>query len=71
MRIRLAGRDYVGKAEVVADTEVAGEFMLGYLQKRPIDAKAYGLVAKEITREHIERIMPAIVVIRVEVTPAD
>jgi hypothetical protein len=42
---------------------------LGYLHSRPIDAKAYGLAKDEITKEHIERIIPGIVVIRVVITP--
>jgi hypothetical protein len=67
--LRLAGHDYVGKAEVETDMADASEFMLGYLHSRPIDAKAYGLAKDEITKEHIERIIPGIVVIRVVITP--
>ena len=43
--------------------------MTGYLQKRPIDAKAYGLAKDERTREKIARIVPYIVVIRIEISP--
>jgi len=67
--LRLAGRDYFGKAEVETDTAAVGDFMMGYLEKRPIDAKAYGLAKDEITKKAIERIVPGIVVIRAVVTP--
>jgi len=43
--------------------------MISYLEKRPIDAKAYGLKKDEITREKIARILPHIVVIRIEIAP--
>jgi hypothetical protein len=45
--------------------------MTSYLEKRPIDAKAYGLKKDEITREKIARILPHIVVIRIEVAQID
>ena len=67
--LRLAGRDYFGKAEVETDMAAVADFMMGYLEKRPIDAKAYGLAKKEITKGAIERIIPEIVVIRAAVTP--
>lgn len=70
VELRLAGRAYSGKAEVVAIDEEALEFMTQYLEKRPIDAKAYGLEKDEITKEKIAGIMPHIVVIRIELTPA-
>jgi hypothetical protein len=71
VKLRLAGHDYVGEAEVESDMTAASDFMLGYLRSRPIDAKAYGLAKDEITKKHIERIVPGIVVIRVVVTPDD
>lgn len=42
--------------------------MTHYLESRPIDAKAYGLDKDEITKEQITKILPHIVVIRIEVT---
>lgn len=69
VELRLAGLMYSGKAEVIAIDEEALEFMTEYLEKRPIDAKAYGLTKDEITKEKIARIMPHIVVIRIEVAP--
>jgi hypothetical protein len=41
------------------------------LGKRPIDAKAYGLKKDEVTREKIARILPNIVLIRIEIAPLD
>ena len=67
--IRLAGQDYSGKAEAKTGEAEALEFMLDYLEKRPIDAKAYGLARDEITREKVARILPHIVLIRMAITP--
>lgn len=69
VELRLAGLMYSGRAEVIAIDEEALDFMTHYLEKRPIDAKAYGLAKDEITKEKITRIMPHIVVIRIEVAP--
>jgi F420H(2)-dependent quinone reductase len=68
VELRLAGHRYTGKAEATTDQAENLEFMMRYLEKRPIDAKAYGL-GKEITREKVAEILPHIVVIRIEVTP--
>lgn len=70
VELRLAGLMHSGKAEVIAIDEKALEFMTQYLERRPIDAKAYGLTKDEITKEKIARIMPHIVVIRIELAPA-
>jgi hypothetical protein len=69
--IRLAGEDHRGLAEVTADQDQALEFMVEYLAKRPVDAKAYGLAKDEITREKIARIVPHIVLIRITLTPTE
>ncbi|HEU4917865.1 MAG TPA: nitroreductase/quinone reductase family protein [Acidimicrobiia bacterium] len=69
VEVRIAGRMYTGKAEAMTDASGLLEFMTDYLEKRPIDAKAYGLKKDEITREKITRILPHIVVIRIEITP--
>ena len=71
VELRLAGRTFAGKAEASTSDEDTLEFMTRYLEKRPIDAKAYGLKKDEITREKIARILPHIVVIRIEVTPVE
>lgn len=70
VELRLAGLVYSGKAEVIAMDQEALDFMTQYLEKRPIDAKAYGLQKDEIIPAKIARIMPHIVVIRIEVSPA-
>ena len=67
--IRLAGQDYTGKAEAKIGEGETLEFMLDYLEKRPIDAKAYGLARDEITREKVARILPHIVLIRIAIGP--
>jgi hypothetical protein len=69
VELRLAGRTFAGKAEARSSDEDTLEFMTSYLEKRPIDAKAYGLKKDEITREKIARILPHIVVIRIEIAP--
>jgi hypothetical protein len=71
VELRLAGRVFTGKAEVTTDAGEMLDFMTEYLEKRPIDAKAYGLKRDEVTREKIASILPHIVVIRIQVTPLD
>jgi hypothetical protein len=71
VELRLAGRTFAGKAEARSSDDDTLEFMTSYLEKRPIDAKAYGLKKDEITREKISRILPHIVVIRIEVAQID
>lgn len=71
VELRLAGRMYRGTAGIVPDDAAALEFMTGYLQKRPVDARAYGLSKEELTRERIAGIVPHIVLIRVAITPTE
>jgi hypothetical protein len=71
VKIRLAGRDYTGTAEVETSDEHVLGFMLDYLDKRPIDAKAYGLARTEITEEKVARIIPQIVLIRIHIAPVE
>ena len=67
--LRLAGHDYWGTAEARTGEDDTLEFMVDYLEKRPIDAKAYGLARDEITREKVAPILPHIVVIRIAISP--
>lgn len=69
VELRLAGHNYAGKGEARSSDDETLEFMTRYLEKRPIDAKAYGLNKDEVTREKIARILPLIVVIRIEIAP--
>jgi deazaflavin-dependent oxidoreductase (nitroreductase family) len=69
VELRLAGHTYTGKARIEAGDAETLDYMVGYLAERPIDAKAYGLAKDEITRDKIARIMPHIVLIRIDVTP--
>ena len=71
VELRLAGRIYGGTAEARPSDDETLEFMIGYLKKRPIDAKAYGLQKDEVTREKIARILPHIVLIRIEISEPD
>ncbi len=70
VRLRLAGIEYKGTAEARLGEKENLEFMMDYLDKRPVDAKAYGL-DKEITREKVMRIIPHIVVIRISLDPTE
>lgn len=69
VELRLAGRMYAGKAEIQTDGDETLEFMTGYLKKRPVDAKAYGLATDERTKDKIAQIIPHIVVIRITISP--
>lgn len=66
--LRLAGEDLTGKAAIISDFHEKLDFMTEYLANRPIDAKAYGLLKDERSRESVARIIPHIVVIRIELS---
>lgn len=69
VELRLAGETYRGTATIETKDTEALEIMTEYLARRPIDAKAYGLHRDEVTRDKIARIIPHIVMIRVDITP--
>jgi hypothetical protein len=69
VELRLAGRVYSGKAEICRDEEANLNFMTDYLAKRPVDAKAYGLDKSDLAREKVARIIPHVVLIRIEIAP--
>lgn len=69
VEIRLAGHDYTGKAEIDSDDAGNLRFMTEYLKKRPVDAKAFGLARDEVIEERIAKILPKLVIIRIEVSP--
>jgi len=69
--LRLAGREYTGKAQIQTGDAENIEFMTEYVEKRPIDAKAYGLTKDEITRDRIATIVPKIVVIEIEINAVE
>lgn len=71
VELRLAGQTFRGKAELQTDETEVLQFMVDYLEKRPIDARAYGLGKGQIVREEISRIVPQIVVIRIQVAPSE
>jgi len=71
VELRLAGHEYVGKAEARPSDAETLDYMIRYLGERPIDAKAYGLKKNEVTREKIAAILPHIVVISIEITPVE
>lgn len=68
--LRLAGTEYIGKAHLRTDRDDILAFMVDYLKERPVDAKAYGLKAEEITEAKIAAIVPHIVLIEIEVAAA-
>jgi len=67
VEIRLAGEVFDGKAVAVDDDAKALDFMSEFLERRPIDAKAYGLAKEDMTREKIARIVPHIVLIQITI----
>jgi len=71
VELRLAGHEYLGKAEARPSDAETLDYMIRYLGERPVDAKAYGLKRNEVTRENVARILPQIVVIRIEITPVE
>ena len=71
VELRLAGHNYRGWAEVETGESDVLEFMIDYLEKRPVDAKAYGLARDEITSEKVAWILPHIVLIHIAITPTD
>jgi hypothetical protein len=71
VELRLAGETFPGTAIVDDDPGRVLDYMVEFLERRPIDAKAYGLAKEERTRGEIARIVPHIVVIRIEIAPAD
>jgi hypothetical protein len=71
VHVRLAGKDYQGKAEARVGDDEELEFMLAHLAKRPVDAKAYGIARGEIAKAKIAPILPQLVFIRITVTPTE
>lgn len=71
VEIRLAGRQYTGKAHVDTDDSGNLRFMTDYLARRPIDAKAFGLSRDALTEERIARVLPHLVIIRIAITPEE
>ncbi|HEY7564584.1 MAG TPA: nitroreductase/quinone reductase family protein [Acidimicrobiia bacterium] len=69
VELRLAGDTYMGKAEIQTDEVETLDFMTDYLQKRPVDARAFGLAKNERTKDKIARIIPHIVMIRIGIVP--
>jgi deazaflavin-dependent oxidoreductase (nitroreductase family) len=67
VQLRLAGQTYAGTAEIQTDDDETLDFMTEYLERRPVDAKAYGLGRNERTKDKIARIIPHIVVIRIAI----
>lgn len=71
VELRLAGRRYSGRAEIQTNDAETLDFMVEYLEERPIDAKAYGLSKDEVTRDNVARLIPELVVIRTDITPIE
>lgn len=71
VELRLAGREYTGKARIDSDHAGNLEFMTDYLKERPIDAKAFGLARDEVIEERIAQLLPELVIIRIDVSPRE
>lgn len=71
VELRLAGSTFRGKASIETDQASNLNFMVEYLKKRPIDAKAYGLGKDELVPDRVARIIPQIVVIEIDITPIE
>lgn len=71
VELRLAGRRYRGEAVIEAGDDETVDFMVAYLEKRPIDAKAYGLPPGEVDRDEVARVIPHLVFIRMAITPIE
>jgi hypothetical protein len=69
VELRLAGRNFQGRAEAAIGESDVLDFMMDYLKKRPVDAKAYGLRRDEITSAKVSKILPHIVLIHITITP--
>jgi hypothetical protein len=71
VRLRLAGKTYSGKATVSVGGEAALDTVVGFLKGRRFDAKAYGVSLGpdgEPSETDVRRLLPGIVVIRIELT---
>ena len=71
VRLRLAGRDHSGRSTLSVGGEAELETVAGFLERRRFDAKAYGVSlgpGGEPSETDVRRLLPGIVVIRIELT---
>ena len=66
--VRLAGKDFAGKAWAAQGDEAQYDILHRYLVDRPIDAKAYGVrrVGGELVEEDVRALLPQLVLIDIE-----
>lgn len=72
VELRLAGRRFSGRAEVVDGDSTSLGFLTEYLEKRPIDAKAYGVRIDADGKpdpDQVAALLPLIVLVRIAITP--
>lgn len=71
VRLRLAGKDYSGRATVSVGGEAELDSVVGFLKGRRFDANAYGVSLGpdgNPSETDVRRLLPGIVVIRIELT---
>lgn len=73
VELRLAGRTHRGTAVAAVDDEEALEFLTEHLEKRPIDAKAFGVRDEDgkVVHEKVVALLPHIVLVRIDITPTE
>ncbi len=69
VELRLAGKQFEGKAVAGVGTESELGFLISFLEHRPVDAKAYGveIVDGSLDPEDARALLPLIVLVRVTV----
>jgi hypothetical protein len=71
VRLRLAGRDCLGRSTVKQGDEAELDTVISFLKRRRFDAKAYGVSVEpdgKPSETDVRMLLPQIVVIRIELT---
>lgn len=71
VRLRLAGEEYYGRSTVNVGGEAELDTVVGFLERRRFDAKAYGISLGpdgKPSETDVRTLLPGIVVIRIDVT---
>lgn len=71
VRVRLAGKDYLGRSTVRLGVEAELDTVVDFLARRRFDAKAYGVALGSDGRPNeadVQRLLPLIVSIRIDLT---
>lgn len=71
VRLRLRGQDHAGRATVKVGRDAELDTLVGFLEHRRFDARAYGVSLEpdgKPSEADVRRLLPQIVVIRIELT---